>query len=87
MHGINAEFATAVRGMCTDFQNRCAEFRKFPRGFCLALIPLQLPINGYFHSVSCINWCPLQCGVLESNCRRVTAHSIMLPVKVGKQRS
>jgi hypothetical protein len=38
MHGINAEFATAVRGICADFQNRCAEFRKFPRGFRLALV-------------------------------------------------
>jgi hypothetical protein len=37
MHGINAEFATDVRGICADFQNRCAEFRKFPRGFRLAL--------------------------------------------------
>jgi hypothetical protein len=38
MHGINAEFATAVRGICADFQNRRAKFRKFPRGFRLALV-------------------------------------------------
>jgi hypothetical protein len=37
MHGINAEFATAVRGICADFQKRCAELRKFSRGFRLAL--------------------------------------------------
>jgi hypothetical protein len=37
MHGINAELATAVSGICADFQNGCAEFRIFPRGFRLAL--------------------------------------------------
>jgi hypothetical protein len=56
MHGINTEFATAVRGMCTDFQNRCAEFRKFPRGFCLALIPTSdqrlLPLSLMYKLVS-----------------------------------
>jgi hypothetical protein len=51
MHRINAEFATAVRGICADFQYRCAEFRKFPRGFRLALAITIIVVLLQWHSL------------------------------------
>jgi hypothetical protein len=61
MHGVNAEFAKVMRGFCADFQNRCAECRKFPRGFRQALVVRPLFARASlsqsrYYSWQCLNW-------------------------------